>query len=84
MRARLRYDDVAWEKGKAVADGSVAIKLEEMKTRTLAWDPDDYTKETAEEGSEDNAAKKYENGRAEAKAEDGDDVGSDELAGSRL
>lgn len=29
----------------------VTIKLEEMKTRELAWDPDDYTRQVAEKGT---------------------------------
>ncbi|GIJ89303.1 hypothetical protein Asppvi_008240 [Aspergillus pseudoviridinutans] len=37
----------------------LAIKLEEMNTRALAWDPDDYTKEVAEKGSWDNAGRQY-------------------------
>ncbi|KAL4785307.1 kinase-like domain-containing protein [Aspergillus varians] len=34
----------------------VAVKVEEMETRVLAWDPDGYTKELAEKGAEDSPA----------------------------
>ena len=53
---RQRLDSLEPEE-RADIERSVAIKLEEMKTRALAWDPDYYTKEVAEKGSEDNAAK---------------------------
>ncbi|EAW11007.1 phosphotransferase family protein [Aspergillus clavatus NRRL 1] len=62
----------------------VAIKLEEMKTRVLAWDPDDYTKELAEKGSEDSAAQGGENGGADDRVDDGGDAGLDRLAGLSL
>ncbi|GLA32171.1 hypothetical protein AnigIFM63326_011310 [Aspergillus niger] len=38
----------------------VAIKVEEMQTRSLAWDPDGYTKEIADTLREDNADKELE------------------------
>lgn len=41
-----------------------------MKTRELAWDPDDYTKAVAGKGSEDDAANGDEIGGAEAGADD--------------
>jgi hypothetical protein len=62
----------------------VAIKLEEMNTRPLVWDPDDYTKEVAEKGSEDNTENGDEIGRAGRGADDSGDVGSDKLAGLSL
>ncbi|GFF47805.1 hypothetical protein IFM58399_08142 [Aspergillus lentulus] len=61
----------------------VAIKLEEMNTRPLAWDPDDYIKEVAEKVPEDNAANGDENGATGYGADDGD-VGLDNLPGLSL
>ena len=57
----------------------VAIKIEQMKTRVLAWDPDDYTKEVAGKSSEDNATKRDENGGAESQADGRSNIVSDEL-----
>lgn len=71
---RQRLDFLEPEE-RADIEKSVAIKFEEMKTRALAWDPDDYTKEAAEKGSEDNAAKGDGIGGAESGVDDGGDVG---------
>ena len=60
------------------------VKLEDMKTRELTWDPDDYTKEVASKDSGNNAAKEDENGEAGAGANDGVDVGEGKLAGLSL
>ncbi|KAJ9376737.1 hypothetical protein DTO063F5_8639 [Paecilomyces variotii] len=40
--------DLLGPEERADIERLVAIKLEEMNTRPLAWDPDDYTKEVAE------------------------------------
>lgn len=69
---------------KAEIERLERIKLEEIKTRELTWDPDDYTKEAAEKGSRDTAAKGDENGEAGAGADDGGDVGEGKLEGLSL
>ncbi|KAL3459396.1 hypothetical protein BJX64DRAFT_279197 [Aspergillus heterothallicus] len=48
---RQRLDFLAPEE-RADIERLVMIKLEEMKTRELAWDPDNYTKEAMEKGSQ--------------------------------
>ena len=45
---------------RAEIERIVAIKVEEMQTRSLAWDPDGYTKEIADTLREDNADKELE------------------------
>lgn len=77
---RQRLDFLEPEE-RADIENLVAIKLQEMKTRALAWDPDDYTKELTENASEDNAAKENEDGQTGATVEDNKEVVSDKIAG---
>jgi hypothetical protein len=65
---------------RAEIEKVVAIKEEEMKTRELAWDPDDYTKELAEKHCGADVANGDEGGGAEAGPEGGETDGSDKLA----
>lgn len=76
---RQRFDFLEPEE-RADIENLVAIKLQEMKTRALAWDPDDYTKELTENASEDNAAKENEDGQTGATVEDNKEVVSDKIA----
>ncbi|KAL2848052.1 hypothetical protein BJX68DRAFT_267967 [Aspergillus pseudodeflectus] len=68
---------------RAEIERVVAIKVEEMKTRDLAWDPDDYTKELAEKRCKD-AAKGDDIGGAKDGRDDGEDIEADELVGLSL
>ncbi|KAL4797099.1 hypothetical protein BDV19DRAFT_377816 [Aspergillus venezuelensis] len=54
---------------RAEMEDIVTRKLEEIKTRELAWDPDDYTRELVEQGFGENADHGDE---AEAEGDDGD------------
>ena len=74
-----KRDLFSWSLKRADIERFVAIKIEQMKTRVLAWDPDDYTKEVAGKGSEDNATKRDENGGAESQADGRSNIVSDEL-----
>ncbi|KAL4877042.1 hypothetical protein BJY04DRAFT_210261 [Aspergillus karnatakaensis] len=52
----------------------VAVKVEEMKTRSLGWDPDDYTKEAMEKASVDNSVERAVESDGQTRREDGDDT----------
>ncbi|KAL2796020.1 hypothetical protein BJX66DRAFT_350054 [Aspergillus keveii] len=65
---------------RAEIEKVVAIKVEEMKTRELAWDPDEHTRELAEKHCGADAANGDEGGGAEAGPEDGETDGLDKLA----
>ncbi|GKZ24438.1 hypothetical protein AbraIFM66951_010470 [Aspergillus brasiliensis] len=65
---------------RAEIERIVEKKVEEMGTRPLVWDTDDYTKELADTACRDIAGDGSENQEAEGTGSDGDDVGSDKLA----
>jgi hypothetical protein len=86
-KTSLPIDDVWKERldllepeGNIEIERVVAIKVEEMKTRVLAWDPDEHTKKLAEKHCGTDAANGDKGGGAEAGPEDGDTDGSDKLA----
>ncbi|KAL4956354.1 hypothetical protein BDW69DRAFT_192484 [Aspergillus filifer] len=66
---------------RAEMEKIVATKLEEMETRPLAWDPDEYIRELVEKGFGVEAPAVSEGKEIDAEAEvDDGDVGSDKLA----